>query len=223
MRNRVTSFIRSGGRARLAGPAAVLALAVAAQPGCTSVQTDSTAASYLILNSIVAASGAEPGSFSGELSSDVLTLVKKTINGEEVLVPTIFEDVAEAEFTMALRDPGSATNPTTPSPANSITITRFRVNYIRSDGRNTPGVDVPWGFDGGATGTVTSTGGSVAFTLVRIQAKKEAPLLALVANGGAQAISTIAEITFYGTDQAGRSVSVVGRISVNFADWGDPD
>ena len=63
---------------------------------------------------------------------------------------------------------------------------------------------------------------TAGFTLVRVQAKQEAPLKALVGNGGAIAISTIAEVTFYGTDQAGRPVSVTGQISVDFNDWGDP-
>ena len=44
----------------------------------------------------------------------------------------------------------------------------------------------------------------------------------LAGGGGALAISAIAEVTFYGSDQAGHEVSVVGRIGVNFADWGDP-
>jgi hypothetical protein len=43
-----------------------------------------------------------------------------------------------------------------------------------------------------------------------------------VGQGGAFAISTIADVTFYGTDQTGNDVSVTGSISVNFADWGDP-
>jgi len=41
--------------------------------------------------------------------------------------------------------------------------------------------------------------------------------------GGALIISTIAEVTFYGHDQVGNQVSVTGTISVNFADWADPD
>ena len=36
-------------------------------------------------------------------------------------------------------------------------------------------------------------------------------------------ISTLAEVTFYGTDQAGRDVVATANISVNFADWGDPE
>jgi len=58
--------------------------------------------------------------------------------------------------------------------------------------------------------------------LVRAQAKLEAPLRALRGGGSAIVISTIAEITFYGSDQNGNKVSVTGSISVNFADWGDP-
>ena len=41
--------------------------------------------------------------------------------------------------------------------------------------------------------------------------------------GGGVVISTIADVTFFGRDQTGREVSVVGSISVNFADWADPD
>jgi len=57
-------------------------------------------------------------------------------------------------------------------------------------------------------------------TLVRAQAKLEAPLLALRQQGGQVVVSTIAEVTMYGTDQAGRDVSVQAKIGVNFADFG---
>ena len=58
---------------------------------------------------------------------------------------------------------------------------------------------------------------------MRAQAKLEAPLKALRTGGGDILISTIAEITFYGRDQNGNDVSVTGMMSINFADWGDPD
>ena len=32
---------------------------------------------------------------------------------------------------------------------NAVTLTRYHVDYRRTDGRNTPGVDVPYSFDGG--------------------------------------------------------------------------
>jgi hypothetical protein len=73
------------------------------------------------------------------------------------------------------------------------------------------------------TVTVGESGATASLILVRIQAKLEAPLLALRALGGQVALSTIAEVTFFGKDQAGREVSVTGNIGVNFADWADPD
>jgi hypothetical protein len=97
------------------------------------------------------------------------------------------------------------------------------VKYSRTDGRNTPGVDVPHPFEGGMTVTVGSGGATASLVIVRLQAKFEAPLLALRQLGGQVAISTIAEVTFFGKDQAGREVSVGGSIGVNFADWADPD
>jgi hypothetical protein len=121
-------------------------------------------------------------------------------------------------LTLALKDPGSSSNPNTPTPNNYITVTQYHVEYVRSDGRNVQGVDVPYAFDGAVTATVQNQA-TVGFTLVRIQAKQEAPLQALQNHGAAGAISTVARVTFYGHDQTGREVSVSGSIEVNFADW----
>jgi hypothetical protein len=57
---------------------------------------------------------------------------------------------------------------------------------------------------------------------VRIQAKEEPPLRNMAFNGGAQIISTVAEITFYGKDQSGNDVVATGTMSVSFGDFGDP-
>ena len=57
-----------------------------------------------------------------------------------------------------------------------MTISRYRVVYRRTDGHNTPGVDVPFPFDSAVTFTVTGDGGSTGFNLVRHSAKQEAPL-----------------------------------------------
>jgi len=137
-------------------------------------------------------------------------------------VPTIFEDFGRVTFDLGLKDPGTTNTPTRPTSANYITVTRYRVEFFRADGRNTPGVDVPFSFDGAVTFTVSGPGAGAVFTIVRNQAKAEAPLAALAGGGGAVVISTFARVTFYGRDQTGREVSVTGQISVNFADWGDP-
>jgi hypothetical protein len=186
--------------------------------GCAAAGRPGEASSYLIVDSFVAASGATATTFGGTLGSDVQTMVNASINGVDMRVPTVFEDVGQVRFRLGMKNPSL-----TASAANFITVSRYRVVFRRADGRNTPGVDVPFGFDGAMTVTVGSEPIAAAFTLVRIQAKSESPLLALIGGGGAMAISTLAEITFYGTDQAGREVVATAHISVNFADWGDPE
>ena len=197
--------------------AALLALPLS---GCTSTQMEGQSPAYLIVNSLLGASGATPDKFGGTLASDVITLVK--VSGSDALAPTVYEDTGQVTLTLAMKDPGSQSSPTVPSTTNWITLNRYHVQYLRADGRNTPGVDVPYAFDGATTATVSDAGAIVSFTLVRVQAKGEAPLMALANGGGANTISTIAEVTFYGADQAGRTVSVTGRIGVTFSDWGDP-
>jgi hypothetical protein len=192
-----------------------VAVLVLVSTSCGDMTRQGTSPAYLRIDELVAASGATPGEFGGTLFSDVETLVDR----DGALIPTIFADLAQVSFGLALKNPGPATGPTTPSANNFITLDRYHVQYIRADGRNTPGVDVPYGFDGGITGTVSGdfTG---TFELVRHIAKQEAPLAALVRSP--VIINTIAEITFYGHDQTGRGVIATGRISVEFGNFGDP-
>ena len=204
--------------------ALVVAAALAFGAACTSKQLEGQSSVYAVLDQLSASAGVKPNEFAGYLSSDVQTYVKKNINNVQVCVPQVFEDAGRATFHLQLKDPGSAANPIIPSPSNTVTFTRYHLDYVRADGRNTPGVDVPYGFDGAMQLSVS--GGNVSIgqlIIVRLQAKQEAPLLALIGNGGARVISTLANIMFYGTDAAGRAVSVKGLINVDFADWGDPD
>lgn len=205
------------------GCLAVMLIAVAFAASCGDVVRQGQSPAYLIIEGITAASGARPDAFGSVLSSDVVTNVQTTIAGQAVTVATIFEDPGQVEVRLALKDIGTVIGATTPTANNRITINRYRVTYRRADGRNTPGVDVPYGFDGAVTATPGTTGSiTFGFTLVRVQAKNEPPLRNLRNSGGASVISTIADITFYGRDQVGNDVAVTGSISVNFADWGDP-
>jgi len=194
-----------GARIRLLG---ALACAVLAS-SCGDMTREGTASSYLILTSLQGAQG-NSGTFSSFLLSDVQTIVDG--------VPTFFNDPGQATFQLALKDPGPAGSPNTPSVNNAITLTQYHVKYVRSDGRNTEGVDVPYAFDGAVTATIAGSG-SVGFTLVRNQAKLEAPLQALVFNN--IPFTAIAQVTFFGHDQTGREVSVSGNIEVTFANFGD--
>lgn len=200
---------------------AVLLLATLATNSCNSLVKEGRASSFPVIEQLAAASGADPNTFSNSLSSDVVTIVERTVNGEQVRTPTIFQDSGRVIMRLGFKDPGVPTNPSSPTSANYITIDRYHVEYIRGDGRNTPGVDVPYPFDGAVTFSILDIG-SATFTLVRGQAKAEPPLVALRNGGGAQFISVLAKITFYGHDQTGAAVQVVGQIGVTFADWGDP-
>jgi hypothetical protein len=185
-----------------------LALSLFSVAGCGNLVREGTGSSYLLIESFVAASGATPNAFSGTLNSDVQTFVDD--------IPTVFNDVAQATFRLGMKDVLTA-----PTANNFITITRYNVRYLRADGRNTPGVDVPSGFDGALTATIRDTPSTVGFELVRHIAKEQAPLRGLSRNF-AVIISTIAEVTFYGRDQTGRDVSVTATILINFGDFGDP-
>ena len=219
-------FTHSGRRRaafrRLAARLVVGTAMAASVTSCTTQQTQGHSPAYLIIDALEGANGADPEKFAGTVDSDVLTFVNQTVDGQQVRVPTVFLDPGKVTLRMALKDPGSAANPSEPSTMNLITVTRYHVDFIRADGRNQQGVDVPYSFDGAITVTVGTQGVTAGFELVRVQAKVEAPLAALANKGVQNTISTIARVTFYGKDQAGRDVAVTGQISVDFSDWGDP-
>ena len=189
-----------GSRVMIAIAFAVSLAALFALASCSDAVRTGQASSYMVLQSL--AGGANN---SAVVESDVIS-----DKG------TVFQDNGTATIQVAMKDPqGSA-----PTEVNAITITQYHVQYVRSDGRNVQGVDVPFAFDSGTTATIPAAGsGTVAFTLVRVQAKLEAPLAALAHNGGQIVISTTAQVTFYGHDQSGRDVSVTGNIEVDFSDW----
>jgi hypothetical protein len=171
---------------------------------------------YLTVASMAASSG-NGGQESAFLLSDVQTLIEQDVNGVTVRVPTVFNDNATATIQVNLKNPEILA-----TAINAVTLTRYHVEFRRTDGRNTPGVDVPYGFDGGLGITIPAGNSTaVSFEIVRHQAKLEPPLKNLTSFGGLGFISSIAEITFYGHDQNGNEVSVTGRIDIQFGDFGD--
>jgi hypothetical protein len=209
---RLTRLFSQSGRARTmrAATLVVVAGATTVVGGCSSTVRTGQASSYMILQRLEGASGAESGGqFQTVLRSDVLTK------------GGIFEDNGRVTLSLAMKD---VTNPTGPTSNNVITLNRYRVEYRRTDGRNTPGEEVPYAFEGAIGLTVGEQAVSAVFTIVRAQAKLEKPLITMVGvNNGALLISTIADVTFFGKDQTGRDVTVTGSMSINFADWADPE
>jgi len=156
----------------------------------------------------------------GRGSTTTTTFAGAPLLSDVITNGSVFDDLGQVTMSMRLKDPGVPGITNAPSPLNDVTFTRYHVAYRRSDGRNTPGVDVPFAFDGASTFTVSSQGGTATFELVRHVAKAEAPLKALVADF--TVITTIADVTFFGKDQAGKNVTITGSIQVNFGDFADP-
>ena len=173
--------------------------------GCGDVARQGRAPQQLVVASILTAtgSGTVPASFvNGPLLSDTVE-----DNG------SVFDDFGQASLRLV------AKNPTAPAPTelNDVTVTRYRVVYRRSDGRNVEGIDVPRSFDGAVNVTISASGSANAvFELVRHAAKVETPLV----NIGTVVVTTIAEVTFFGRDLAGNEVSGTGNVQINFANFG---
>jgi hypothetical protein len=121
--------------------------------------------------------------------------------------------------------PKNQNNPVV-AAANDVFLERYEVHWIRSDGRNVEGVDVPYSFSGAmATAVAVGNEEDVSIILVRHQAKLEPPLLNLVhvpnhLGGGAIVVTCIARITIYGHTGNGNAVTASGDLTVSFADYG---
>lgn len=197
---------------RLFGLAALIAAAVS----CGDVSRQGRSPVYLIIDSLSGANG-------NTILSDVSKLV--TSGGScTVQAPctSTTNDMATVVLSTQLKDVTNPSSPNAPTANNDVTIYRYKVSYRRADGRNTPGVDVPFGFDGAMTGTIASHLAStlgLSFEIVRHVAKEESPLVQLV--NSASIITTIADVTIFGRDRVGNELSVTGSISINFGNFAD--
>lgn len=208
------------GRAHGWRQAAGVAGLVLASTACGDVVREGRAPVFLVIDLLQAARGGT-GTFSGTLQSDVLTLVTSPAPCSVTTpCPTVYSDPGQVTLRISPKDIGTPGAPAAPSTNNEVTISRYRVRYRRSDGRNTQGVDVPHAFDGASTGTVPVGGTlTLGFELVRHVAKQEPPLAQLASNP--TIITTIADVTFYGRDQVGNQLNVTGSIQIDFGNFAD--
>jgi hypothetical protein len=112
-------------------------------------------------------------------------------------------------------------NAPTPSVPSAVLLKSYEVRYIRSDGRGTEGVDVPYRITGNLAFSVdvASSGTStVSLEVVRRQAKVEPPLSSIFQ---AATLTVMAEVTLYGETVSGQGVSATGRVQIDFADFLD--
>ena len=168
------------------------------------------------MDSLRGSSGGHGATFSDTLQSDVIVILFSPLPCTDARpCPTVFSDSGQAILRLVPKNVGVA-----PTDNNTITISRYHISFRRADGRNTPGVDLPYGYDGAVTATVQpGPATSISFELIRHVTKEEPPLVQLIVNPSI--IHTIAEVTFYGTDLVGNAVTVTGNMSIEFGNFGD--
>jgi hypothetical protein len=185
---------------------AVILSAFLALVSCNPVEDDSESASMLVVDNLLGKDAA--GKNSNFLQSDVLLS-----NG------SIVADVATATLRAVTLDPDPLLGT---SPYNDIVITRYLVSYTRTDGRNVPGADVPYPFEGSLS-TVVKAGSTstISFVIVREVAKMEPPLDRLVDIGAEQVLTCTAKVEFYGHDNVNKTVKATGYLTIYFANYAD--
>jgi hypothetical protein len=209
MHTQVKELAGLGGPFSLGRLATVLGVA-AMLAGCTTDAAKQNGSDVLlVVTKVVTQAGGGGGTASSFLLSDVI----------RVTTPAgVFNDDATVTVASEQKNP----NLPTTSAYSDVQLQRYTVNFIRSDGHNTQGIDVPYSFQGPLAGTISPGGTTdVSFILVRQSAKLEPPLSNLAGKGGDILITCIAEVTIFGTTVAGQTVSVVTDIQVTFADFGD--
>ena len=187
---------------------AVILSAFLALYSCNPIEDDSRSASMLLVDNVL---GTDAEGKSGNyLQSDVV-----------LSSGTIKADTATATLRAETLDPDPLLGT---SPYNDLVVTRYLVSYTRTDGRNVPGVDVPYPFEGSMS-TVVKAGStaSVSFIIVREVAKLEPPLLRLVDLGAEVVLACTAKIEFYGHDTTNKTVKATGYLTVYFANYADQE
>jgi hypothetical protein len=202
---------------RIGSSAAALSFLLSA-PGCITepdtVDDDATNAIVQIVNMGASSNDLQgAGETVTDLFSDVC-FADEEHPASDVFGCTVFNDNGVVTMRAFPKDQTALS-----STINNLTFQRYRVTYIRADGRNVQGVDVPYTFDGAANFTVPISGDDVerAFVVVRHQAKTESPLRQLALNG--TILSVIAQVDFFGVDSSGRTVQATGYLNITFADF----
>jgi hypothetical protein len=174
---------------------------------CNPVENDTRSASQLIVETITGTDAT--GKSANFLQSDVVTNA------------TIYADIAGVTLRAETLDPAPLLGN---SQFNDILVTRYTVSYSRTDGRNTPGVDVPYPFEGSLSALVkVGSTTSFSFVVVREVAKLEPPLIGLVDGGAELVLQMTAKIDFYGHDMANREVKATGYLAIFFANYADQE
>ncbi len=181
--------------------------------GCNKISDESTSAVKLVITHITGVNWT--GNESSILESDVL--VENPDTGET----TVQNDYGNAYIVAYPYNPDEATT----SFYENVQLKEYHVSYVRSDGRNQEGVDVPRSFWGRISVMIPPDGNEhmVVFVLVRANAKMERPLVDLRYGSSEKELEVTAVVEFYGEDLSGHKVYVKGTIPVVFANYSNKE
>jgi hypothetical protein len=151
----------------------------------------------------------------------LVTTISDFLLSDVLFKGSTFNDNAILSLTALPKNPSAILNS---GNFNTVYLESYEVHYIRTDGLNQEGVDVPFSFSGGMGATIPVAVGTttqVGIIVVRHQAKQEPPLSNLDGGGGLNILTCIAQITVHGHTLSGEAVQASGNLNVTFADFAD--
>lgn len=183
---------------------------------CARVEDNTRSGSLLVMEQVEGHSGDED-----EDATPLLSDVCEN-NPPNDLGCSVFNDNAVITFSNEFLQIGPGTGVGSPNFINDIIVNRYRVDYFRPNGRNTPGVDVPFGIDGTMNVRVPINGANTGtIIVVRHEAKNEPPLHELLDGPSEGVLTAQAQIKVFGQDISGRTVSAIGFLEIHFAEFGE--
>ncbi len=178
---------------------------------CNKIENDFRTNTVLIIDSVYAVVDNAVKSGQTYIESDVCKY------DEETQSCTVYSDTAQVTVRNLPLNPDAEA-----SFYSDLKVIRYKVEFYREDGKNTPGVDIPYPVSGSIDVNVP-VGETVNFFVVVVpqMAKLQPPLNRLVGGQSESIIKAIARITLYAEDINGNQVSAEGQIDVYFADFAD--
>ena len=178
---------------------------------CNPIEDETRSDTLLVVERIMGTN--QYGDTVNYLDSDVVWVDPDT--GQSI----VRADPALATLKATLLDPNSKLGA---SQYNDVLITSYVVSYSRSDGRNTPGVDVPYSFERSLSALIeVDSSVTISIIAVREVAKLEPPLINLHEGRAEGVLEITAKIDFYGHDLANHTVKATGYLTIRFANFAD--
>jgi hypothetical protein len=191
--------------------ASALGLLVLAFVACNPVENQTKSASLLVVENLLGSDlGGNEVNF---LQSDVI------IQNADTGAVSWRGDAAKVTLSASTLDPDPKLGV---SSFEDVQVTRYVVSYIRPDGKNIQGKDVPYSFEGNLSILVRIGQASTAsFIVVREVAKQEPPLVNLQNADRGDVLNMTIRVDFYGHDMANKAVQATGYLPVFFANYGN--